>query len=411
MRILYLSQYFPPEVGATQTRAYEMAHALIEQGHSVTILTEFPNHPSGIIPLSYRGKLYEKQNLDGIEVRRVFVLTSTRKSFGVRLGLYGSYAIGATIAGVLVERKPFDMIYATSPPLFSGAAGLAISYLRRIPFVFEVRDLWPESAIALGELRNATAIHWATQLELACYHRAQKIIVVSKGIRKNIVKRNIPEEKIALVENGANTELFHFHPLERERLRSEFGYSDRFICIYAGILGLAQGLETILEAARLLKGDPVFHFILLGEGPKKADLMLLKEKLELSNVTFMQEVPREEVPKLLSMADTAVVPLKKRTVFQGAIPSKMFDAWACELPVILSAEGEAQELLEKAQAGICVPPENPYEVAKALITLRNNSDERIRMGKRGREFTKQYYSRQALAQRLIHILQNTLKSQ
>jgi colanic acid biosynthesis glycosyl transferase WcaI len=219
MRILYLSQYFPPEVGATQTRAYEMAQGLIQAGHQVTMIVEVPNHPRGVIPPEYKGKLYERVVLDGIDVIRVWVKTAPVKTFTIRMAFYLSYMLNAILAGLFLARKRYDVIYATSPPLFVGGAGLVLSILRRTPLVFEVRDLWPESAVVLGELQNPLAIALAERLERACYRRARQIVLTTQEMKDHLAKRGIPTEKMQVVRNGANPELFQFDPLARRQIR------------------------------------------------------------------------------------------------------------------------------------------------------------------------------------------------
>jgi len=409
MRILYLTQYFPPEVGATQTRAYEMAHNLVRLGHHVTVITEIPNHPSGVIPPEYRGKLYEYTTLEGIEVIRVWVKTSPIKNFRNRMWFYLSYMINATLAGLILARQHYDLLYVTSPPLFVGASGLILARLRRIPLVFEVRDLWPESAIALGELTHPTAIAWAKKLEEACYRRARKIIVVTQGIRDHLLARGIADEKIALIPNGANTQLFRFDPKGRQHLRILLRLKDKFVAIYAGIHGLAQGLETIVEAANQLRREEDFHFLLIGEGPKKDELIRLADQLGLTNITFLPEKTRAEMPGYLSAADVALVPLRNLEIFKGALPSKVFDAWACQRAVLLSIEGEAREIVEKARGGVFVPPEQPQAMVRALKELYANPRLREQMGENGRAYTEKYYSRQALAETLASLLESLLE--
>jgi colanic acid biosynthesis glycosyl transferase WcaI len=287
MRILYLSQYFPPEAGATQTRAFEMARNFIRLGHSVTILTEFPNHPSGVIPPSYRGKLFEREDIAGIDVIRVWVKASPSKNFRSRIIFYLSYMVNAALAGMLLARRRYDLIYCSSPPLFTGAAGLALSRTKRLPFFFEVRDLWPESAVALGELKNPRWIKWAERLESACYHRAALIVVATQGIHQRLVERGIPADRLIFIPNGANLAAFNFQPEDRLRLRAEFGWQNNFIVIYAGIFGLAQGLESVIHAAQLLHDDPDICFLLIGEGPKKLEITALVEKMQLTNVAIL----------------------------------------------------------------------------------------------------------------------------
>lgn len=405
MRILYLSQYFPPEAGATQTRAYEMARNLVRLGHQVTMLAEVPNHPAGIIPPEYRGRLYERANLEGIDVIRVWVKTSPVKSFGSRMLFYLTFMLNAFLAGLLLARGRYDAIYASSPPLFVGGAALGLSVLRRLPLVFEVRDLWPESAVALGELNNPRAIRWAQSLEEACYRRAKAIVVVTEGIRDRLVRRGIPSHKLVLIPNGANVELFRFQEELRMQVRAHHQLPDAFIAVYAGIHGVAQGLEVVLEAASLLRSEPGIHFFLIGEGPKKAELVEQSHRMHLDNVYLLPEQPRERIPAYLSAADAALIPLRNIDLFKSALPSKLFDAWACERPVLLSVDGEARRIVELAQGGLFVPPEDPAALAAQLLRLKSEPELRALMGRKGRQFTEAHYSRKAQAENLAVLLE------
>ncbi len=401
MRILYLSQYFPPEAGATQTRAYEMAKTWVQLGHKVTMLAEFPNHPSGIIPAAYKGKFFERCILEGIDVIRVWVKASPVKNFTNRMLFYLTYMVNAVIAGIFLARGKYDLLYASSPPLFVGGAALVLSAIKLIPLVFEVRDLWPESAVALGELSNRRAISLATRLEQACYHRAIQVVVVTRGIYDRLVQRGIPASKLCFIPNGANIEMFTFNPIGRERIRKELGLEQKFIALYAGIHGLAQGLETILDAARILQMDPAIHIVLIGDGPKKAEIQALAAMYNLPNLTLLPEKPRDQIPDYLSAADVALIPLKKADIFKSALPSKIFDAWACERPVLLSIDGEAREVVESVKGGIFIPPEDPAEMAEALHGIRDSPSERHTMGENGLNYTRQNHSRAALAEKLI----------
>jgi colanic acid biosynthesis glycosyl transferase WcaI len=406
MQILYLSQYFPPEAGATQTRAYEMARNLVLLGHQVSLIAEFPNHPSGIIPPSYRGKVFEKENLEGIDVIRVWVKASPVKNFRNRIMFYLSYMINASLVGISLGRKHFDLIYASSPPLFVGGTALFLSKILRVPFIFEVRDLWPESAIALGELSNQKAINLATSLEEACYSRSRAVVVVTRGIYDHLLERGLPGRKLALIPNGSNVVLFQFSPEERERVRSSLGVADHFIVIYAGIFGVAQDLETIVEAARLLQEVAKIHFVLIGDGPKRAEITNIVNQQRIHNLTILPEQPREKMPAYLSASDLAIIPLRNLELFKGALPSKMFDAWACERPLLLSVDGEAREIMESAQGGVYIPPEDPHAMANAILRLEQNPDELRQMGMNGRNFTVLNYSRQVLAEKLEYFLQH-----
>jgi len=408
MHILYLSQYFPPEGGATQTRAYEMSRNLVLMGHQVTVITELPNHPSGIIAPEFRGELFHRSILDGIDVIRVWVKTSPRMNFINRILFYFSYMTASSLAGFFLDRRCYDLIYASSPPLFVGVAGLFLSWKMRIPLIFEVRDLWPESAIALGELAHPLAIRWAYRLERACYSQAKKIIVVTQGIFDNLIQRGIPEEQLSLIPNGANTDLFQFHPEARARIRDEMAWNENFVVVYAGIHGIAQGLEYIVDTARLLEHDSRVHFVLIGDGPQKRNIVDLVQRYKLTNLTFINEQPREVIPNYLSAADVALIPLRNLDIFKGALPSKIFDAWACNLPVIISIDGEARYLIEIAEGGIYVPPEDMDSLKSAILSLLEDPARRIQLGANGRKFTEIHFTRKALAEKLAQTIESII---
>ncbi len=382
-----------------------MARGLVQAGHRVTVLAEVPNHPSGIVPLQYRGKWVERSQLDGIGVLRVWVKASPNKNFRTRMAFYLSYMADAALVGALRASGPFDVVYATSPPLFVGAAGLGLHWLKRAPFVFEVRDLWPESAVALGELNSPRAIAWAGKLEELCYNRASRIVVVTEGIRQRLIERGFPAGKLALIPNGANTEMFQRRLELGQRFRAEHGLApDAFVAIYAGIHGIAQGLETLLHAAAALRHEPGLRFVLVGEGPVRSDLQALRTELGLDNVLMLPEQPRSAMPAILSAADAAIVPLRKLDLFQGALPSKMFDAWACELPLLLSIDGEARRTLDAANGGIYVSPEDAAALAEAIRALAALPDHGRSLGQNGRRYTEQHHSRQAQARALEKLL-------
>jgi glycosyltransferase involved in cell wall biosynthesis len=408
MRILYLSQYFPPEAGATQTRAYEMAHNWVLLGHSVTMLTEFPNHPSGVIPPQYKGKFIERTVMDGIEIIRVSVKASPVKNFRNRMLFYLSYMFNAILAGIFLAHERYHLLYASSPPLFVGGAAFVLSYIKHLPLIFEVRDLWPESAVAIGELSNPRVISLATKLEEMCYHGAKLVVVVTQGIYNRLLQRGISPEKLIVVRNGANIDMFTYIKSERERIRREMGLEDKFIAIYAGIHGLAQGLETIIDTARVLQGNPRIHFLLVGDGPKKQEILALAKDNNLLNLTFVPEKPRELMPAYLSASDIALVPLRKAEIFKGAFPSKIFDAWACERPVLVSIDGEARQVVEAVNGGVYIAPEDTQAMAETLINLLDSPKELDAMGKNGREYTLQNHSRKVLAEKLISYLEKLL---
>jgi glycosyltransferase involved in cell wall biosynthesis len=412
LKILYLSQYFPPEVGATQTRAYEMARYLAAQGHQVTMLTEVPNHPSGIIPPAYRGKLWERASLDGIDVLRLWVWAAPEKGFITRMRFYLSYMLMAILAGLALGLRPrrrYDVVYATSPPRCVGLAGAMIALVIRARFVFEVRDLWPESAVALGELNNPRAVRLAATVARFCYRRARRVVAVTHGIRTGLEAVGVPSRKIVFIPNGANIDQFHPAPAEAAALRTRLGLDGRFVVLYAGIHGLAQGMESLVETARLLQARDDICFVFVGAGPKKAAIERLKAEHGLDNLLLLPEQPATTMPAYLTMAGASLVPLRAAPLFEGARPSKMFEAMACCAPVVLSARGEAALVLAEAQAGLVVPPEDPAALAEAIRYLQAHPAEARDMGQRGRAFVVRAYSRREQARRLEALLRATAR--
>ena len=403
MRVLHLSQYFPPEAGAVQVRAMTIAQSLARQGHQVTVLTELPNHPSGVVQPAYRGKLWVRETQDGVDVVHLWVKASPVKSFHTRIAFYLSYMLAAIIAGLALPGR-FDVIFANSPPLFVAAAGWAISLIRRAPFVMEVQDLWPESAVALGELNNPRFIRWAEWVECKCYSRSFRIIAVTEGISDRLAARGVPREKVALVPNGSNINIFQPDPDGGSRLRAELGLLDKFVAIYGGILGIAQDLETVLEAAQLLGDKPDICIVLVGEGPHKEELLALKELRGLTNVLMLPGQSLEHMPAFLSMANIALVPLRKVDLFLGARPTKMFDAWACQTPTLITVDGEARQVMEQVGAGLFVEPENPRALVEGLLWLRERPELLVRMGQAGRQAVLDRYSLQAAARQVEAIL-------
>lgn len=410
MNILYISQYFPPEAGATQTRAFENARYLVEAGHKVTVLCEIPNHPAGVVFPGYRGVLFKTKILDGIRVCYIRAFTSPQKKFITRLAFYFSFMAGAALAGMFLLREKFDLIYATSPPLPAAGAGLWLSVYSGTPLFFEVRDLWPDSAVALGELGNAFAIKMARKLESACYKRARKVVAVTKGIEKTLVHgKHLPVDKVKLIPNGATVDSFSRHPEKGRQIRSRLGGADRFVVLYAGILGIAQCLETLVEAADRLRSCGDVHFWIVGAGPKKNELESLVNRRGLSNISFLGEYPRKHMPGLYSAADAALVPLAGKEIFKHARPSKMFDAWACETPILLGIRGEARSLLHRCNGGLYYEPENADDLADKILNMKKMPvTQRRQMGRCARQFVEQFYSRQAYARFLEETIKNEL---
>jgi len=406
MRVLFLTQYFAPEVGATQSRTLVMARALVDAGHHVTLICEVPNHPKGRIWPDYRGTVFKREDTDGIEIIRVWVRASPEKTTMNRIAFYASYMAMAIVAGVTLVRGPHDIIFATSPPLFVAVAGGILGLLRRSPFVMEVRDPWPAAAEAMGELRGTRAIAIARRLETFCLRRAKHLITVTNGWRRLMVEQGVPKEKITVVPNGADTAVFRPRPAEAAELRATLNLEGKFVAVYLGLHGLAQGLDIIVNAAERLRATPDVVFFLVGEGPRKAELVARSRQKSLANLRFHAQVPGEVASAFLSMADVALVSLRQVELFKGMVPAKLFDAWACGCPVIAAAEGEVCDLVRKANGGIIVEPENDAALANAIKELRANPSKRAQVGITARRFVESHCDRAIQAKRFVDVLQH-----
>lgn len=392
MRILIFTQYYPPEVGATQTRLHLFASQLAARGHEVTVVAEVPNHPAGIISQEYRGVLFRRSVEDGVRVVRVWVATSPTKSFLIRIGFYLTYAFNAFIAALFFARRP-DVIFASSPPLTVGLPALACATILRRPFVLDVRDLWPALAVELGEMRNGTALRLARSLERKLYRDAAAITAVTEGFRDYIAAEGVPRERITLVPNGTLTDVFRPVPAD-EAERQALGLSGRFVVGFFGNHGIAQDLPGVLETAGLLADDDRFRFLFVGEGPAKADL--LEKARGMPNIVFRDQVPQQRVAALIALADVVLVPLRKLDMFKTFVPSKLFDFMACERPVALQVDGEARAILDRAGAGVFVEPGDAGALAAALRRfIEMGPDARQAMGARGRQFVMKHYRREA----------------
>lgn len=404
MKILFLTQYCPPEVGAPQNRIFEMAKHLKSFGNEVTILTAMPNYPKGEIFDGYKGKKLVKEELDGVSIVRTSIYTSKEKTFVKRLRNYLSFTFSSVLTGAKNVGEQ-DVVIVESPPLFLGWSGYVIAKKKKAKFIFNVSDLWPESAVKLDMLHNKMFIKMSTWLEEFCYRKAAAVTGQTQGIVDNIVSRGFGKDKVHLITNGIDTDLFKPENRSAE-LRQEWNIDDKFAICYAGIHGLAQGLEVIINAAEMLKEHKDIQFVFVGEGPEKPKLMEMVKEKELNNVKFIGLQPKKNMPKIVASMDAAIIPLKKLDLFKGALPSKMFETLSSETAIILSAEGEAEKLIKAAKAGITVEPENPKELADAVLKLYEDKELRKSMGENGRKYVIEHYSRKNITKKLEKILED-----
>ncbi len=407
VRILYLTQYYPPEIGATQTRAVEMAANLVQQGHSVTVLTEFPNHPKGEFPPHYRKKWFERKRENGIDVLRLWVFARRKKNFVTRMLFYLSYMVAAFIAGSFL-RKRYDIVYATSPPLFVAVAGYALSAVKRTRFMMEVRDLWPESAVVLGELSNPFFISWSEKLEWFLYQRAISLVVVTRGIHQRLLQRGLLPQKLYFIPNGANTDMYQPKHRDRKLLQSVDIDPEKFIVVYTGLLGLIHGLDFVLLAAKKLMKTPDILFLFIGDGVQKEKLINKAQNLGVGNVCFLEAQAESRLPAFIQSSNAGLVTTKKIDLCKGTLPVKMFSYMACAKPVLLCVQGEARDLIEQSGAGICIEPEHVDELVQGIYYLRRDADRAENMGQKGRAFVRAHYSRRSLALELEKAMQNSI---
>jgi len=409
VKILYVSQYYPPEMGAPAARASELARHWARAGHDVSILTGFPNHPTGVVPPEWRAKLRRftyHETVDGVNVYRTWLWPLPNRKAHERMRNYASFCVSAALRGLTLPCP--DVIIASSPQLLVGLSGWWLALAKQVPLVFEVRDLWPESLVAVGAGHENSLLH-ATLAKIAgfLYERSNLVVVVTPAFKDHLIKEwRVPSEKIAVVENGVETDLFApFPPSTTRALRQELGVESNFLVCYIGTMGMAHGLETLLDAAaRLQQQNPAVVFLLIGEGAEKQRIKYLAQSRGLANVRFLDQQPREKIPSYISAADACLVLLKKTDVFKTVIPTKMLEFMACARPVILGVDGQARQIVDQANAGIVIEPENSEALVQAINQLAENRQLGTALGQKGREYILQNFSRRSTAETYIDVL-------
>lgn len=412
MKILYVSQYFPPEMGAPAARVHELSRYWAREGHDVTVLTGFPNNPTGIVHEGYRSKIWRliyKERVEGINVVRTWLAPLPNRKAWERVLNYTSFCLSASFTGSFLRRP--DVVIGTSPQLLIALAGWWLGLVKRVPFIFEVRDLWPESLAASGVGADDSLMNRVLGAVVGfLYRRSDHIVVVTSAFERVLVdKWQVPPQKISLVENGVESDLFSPEG-DSEKTKSELGVSGKFVVSYIGTHGLAHGLNTMLQAAAILKDElPDVVFMLVGEGTEKEALISRAESMGLDNVIFLPSQPREKIPDLIRASDACLVLLKKADTFKTVIPTKMLEFMSCGSPVVLGVEGHAKELLEKAQAGVAIEPEDADALASAITKLYKDPALRESLGRNGNAYTTAYASREKTAQRYTDIIRGLIR--
>jgi colanic acid biosynthesis glycosyl transferase WcaI len=383
LKILVLTQYFAPEIGASQVRLASFCRELAVAGHSVEIVTAMPHHPAGRIFPAYQGRGYCREDWEGLRVHRVWLYAANGSNLK-RLLNYASFCL-TCLLGLARVGKP-DYIFVDSPPLFLGVPGWIAAKCWRVPLLFNVADLWPDSVRDLGIIRDGFLLNFAYGLERWIYRHSTSVTAVTEGIRDALLgTKRLPPERVLFLPNGVDTTLFWPRPPD-EALKRGLGLAGKRVVLYAGNHGYAGAVEQVLYAANCLRDEPSFHFLLIGEGPEKQKLIDLAANLRLRNVTFHHQVPLEAMPAFISISDVAVVTLRKSQVMAGARPAKAFVMMAGGKPIALAAEGEAARLIEASESGIVVPPEDYESLASAIRALLQNPDKAAQMGASGRRF-------------------------
>ena len=408
MHILFLTDNFYPEVNAPASRTYEHCKVWVQAGHKVTVITGVPNFPKGQVYSGYKNRLVQKEDIDGIKVIRVWTFIAANEGTFKRTLDFASFMITSFFASLFVKRP--DIVVGTSPQFFTVCAACATATIRRVPWIFELRDLWPESIKVIFGLNDNLILRLLEKLELWLYHKADGIISVTESFRTEISYRGIDCKKIHVITNGVDTLRF----VKREKdldLLNRLGIQGKFLLGYIGTHGLAHGLDTLLDAAQIIQKSRhknKFHFILLGDGAEKNKLKLKAEKLLLNNVSFVDTVSKDEVVRFWSVLDASIIHLKNRELFKTVIPSKIFECMSMGIPILHGVRGESAEIVKNADVGRLFEPENAEELVEAIYVLQSSTNLRSKLSKNCIGASKNY-DRNLLALQMLDVIEKVVK--
>jgi len=400
MKILFLTDNFPPETNAPATRTFEHCKEWVAKGAEVTVITGFPNFPKGKIYPGYKNKRIQHEEIEGIKVIRVWTFIAANKGFLKRTLDFLSFMISAFFAGLTVKT---DKIVATSPQFFTALAGKWLSFWKRKPWIMEVRDIWPESIVAVGASKRNLIIKYFEWLEKRMYNSAKHIVVVTDSFKDNLINKNVPKDKISVFKNGVN--IANYPPIPKnQKVLQDLKLESKFIFGYIGTHGMAHGLDFILNAIEpLQKSNPDFHFLFIGDGAERENLIQQSNKMELKNTTFLPSVTKVDVKKYLSVMDIALVNLKKSDTFLSVIPSKIFEAAAMGKPILLGLNGETKGIIQQYNAGLCFEPENKTEFINTSIKISEPSIYQEK--KEGAFILAQNFEREKIASQMLNTIE------
>ena len=406
MRIAFFTHYFPPEGNAPASRTYEHCVRWVRAGHDVTVITGVPNVPNGIVYEGYRNRIWpQKENIDGINVIRVWTFVAPNAGGLKRILNYVSYMLSAIFAFVILCRRP-AVIVATSPQFFCGWAGLISSYLKWTRFVLEIRDIWPESIVTVGAMKPGMFVRLLERLERIMYRGANHIVAVGEGYKNNILSKANVADRISVVTNGVDPEQFQPQPSDPE-FRQKLEVEDKFVCAYVGTIGMAHGLEITLKAAKILKvtGRDDIVFCNVGDGARRNQLIEQVNHEGLAElVKFPGRFPKSDMPKVLASSDCLLVHLKGTDLFQTVIPSKIFEAMAMMRPIVMGVRGESADIVRRSGSGIDIQPDNAEQLAAAVMQLCDDKENYQNLCQNGRTFVIENFSRDKLAEDMLNIL-------
>lgn len=372
MHILFLTDNFPPEVNAPASRTFEHCREWVKAGYKVTVITCAPNFPKGRVFEGYQNSLWQREEIANIQVIRVWSYITANEGFVRRILDYQSFMVTAIMAALFVRRV--DVVIGTSPQFFTVCAAYVVSRFKRVPFVFELRDLWPESIKAVGAMKESAAIRALERLELFLYHKAYRIVSVTHSFKKILIARGVDGDKISVITNGVDMSRFKPMPKDSDLMR-KMGLEGKFVVGYVGTHGLAHHLETLLDAANMLRTHPdgsKFHFIFLGDGARKKALQDEATRMKLTNVSFIDSVPKEQVAQYWSLLDVSVIHLRKNELFTTVIPSKLFECMGMGLPVLHGVAGESADIVREEGVGMVFEPENTEQLVEYLLFLQRD---------------------------------------
>jgi glycosyltransferase involved in cell wall biosynthesis len=411
MKILFLTHYYPPEGNAPASRTHETCRRWAAAGHEVEVITCVPNVPDGKVYAGYRNALHQVETLDGVRVHRVWTYVAPNKGAVRRILNYLSYLVSALLCGLRVRRP--NVLLCTSPQFFCGIAGVVLGRWRAVPTILEIRDIWPESIETVGAMRKGFALRLLERLERWMYRRADHVVTVGKGYWRKLVERGVPEAKLSIVTNGADVDLFKPGPPDPE-LRERLGVGTAFTAAYVGTLGMACGLDVVLDAAAMLRdrGEDGVRFLLVGDGARREELEARARDLGVQDlVRFTGRLPKEQIAPLLRTVDACLIHLEKSPLFTTVIPSKMFEAFATAKPVLLGVDGHAREILEEAGAGLFFEPGDAPALLAAVERLRSDPAACARMGREGLRQVHETYNRDRLAAAYLEIVSRVAAGQ